>query len=147
MNCNVEGNGITSPMDATQLVSQVQFNGMTPLGTALDSKVASCLRIMAAEVALDDHSLQDITGKRLHRAACCHDSKEHRLPCAADCPCARAKQLVAQVIRPFFASQVQNRTLKKPVLCIVITDGAPWILLLQHEPACWSDAHKATYCR
>ena len=28
-----------------------------------------------------------------------------------------------QVIRPFLASQLQNRGLKKPILCIVITDG------------------------
>ena len=35
-----------------------------------------------------------------------------------------------QVIRPFLVSQVQNRGLKKPILCIVITDGRP------HRPLC-----------
>ena len=39
MNGNTEGNGITDPMSANNLVGQVQFNGMTPLGTALDNKV------------------------------------------------------------------------------------------------------------
>jgi hypothetical protein len=39
MNNNVEGNGIRDANAATNLVSQVQFNGMTPLGTNLDTKV------------------------------------------------------------------------------------------------------------
>jgi hypothetical protein len=39
MNNNVEGNGIRDANSAQQLISQVQFNGMTPLGTALESKV------------------------------------------------------------------------------------------------------------
>ena len=39
MNCPVEGNGVTSPQACQQLVQQVNFNGMTPLGTALDAKV------------------------------------------------------------------------------------------------------------
>ena len=39
MNSPVEGNGITSPQAAQQLLQQVNFNGMTPLGSALDAKV------------------------------------------------------------------------------------------------------------
>ena len=41
MNCPVEGNGVTSPQACQQLVQQVNFNGMTPLGTALDAKVTA----------------------------------------------------------------------------------------------------------
>lgn len=39
MNSSVEGNGIRSPEAAIALVQQIQFNGMTPLGTNLNSKV------------------------------------------------------------------------------------------------------------
>ena len=39
MNSNVEGNGIRDTVSAQNLVGQVQFNGMTPLGSALDAKV------------------------------------------------------------------------------------------------------------
>ena len=39
MNSNVCGDGITNPAAANNLISQVQFNGMTPLGTSLDNKV------------------------------------------------------------------------------------------------------------
>ncbi|DBB03577.1 TPA: hypothetical protein ACH3X3_010914 [Trebouxia sp. C0006] len=39
MNGHVEGNGIRDPMSANNLISQVQFTGMTPLGSSLDSKV------------------------------------------------------------------------------------------------------------
>lgn len=39
MNCNVQGNGIRDAVGATSLVGQVQFNGLTPLGTQLDQKV------------------------------------------------------------------------------------------------------------
>ncbi|MCJ1368417.1 hypothetical protein MMC16_007559 [Acarospora aff. strigata] len=39
MNGTVEGNGIRDPLSANNLIQQVNFTGMTPLGTALDSKV------------------------------------------------------------------------------------------------------------
>ncbi|KAK9799327.1 hypothetical protein WJX73_002748 [Symbiochloris irregularis] len=39
MNGSVEGNGIRDTVSAGNLVQQVQFNGMTPLGTSLDTKV------------------------------------------------------------------------------------------------------------
>ncbi|KAK4049947.1 hypothetical protein OIV83_003771 [Microbotryomycetes sp. JL201] len=39
MNSRIEGNNITSEAAATQLVNQVKFSGLTPLGTALDQKV------------------------------------------------------------------------------------------------------------
>lgn len=39
MNSRVEGNGINSEAAAMQLVNQVKFSGLTPLGTALDSKI------------------------------------------------------------------------------------------------------------
>ena len=53
MNSNVCGDGITNPGAANNLISQVQFNGMTPLGTSLDNKVpgimpASSLHATAA---------------------------------------------------------------------------------------------------
>lgn len=67
MNSNVEGNGIRDSVSAANLVQQVQFNGLTPLGTQLDAKV----------------------------------------------------------IRPFLAQGVQSRSLQKPILVIVITDGEP----------------------
>jgi len=67
MNCGVEGNGIRDTTSASNLVSQVQFNGLTPLGTNLNSKV----------------------------------------------------------IQPFLANAVQSRTLQKPILVIIITDGEP----------------------
>ena len=49
MNSNVEGNGITDPTTANNLIQQVQFNGMTPLGSSLDSKVSpsTCLATSA----------------------------------------------------------------------------------------------------
>ena len=39
MNSGLQGNGIRDAASAANLVAQVQFNGMTPLGTALDQKV------------------------------------------------------------------------------------------------------------
>ncbi|MCJ1305917.1 hypothetical protein MMC08_008734 [Hypocenomyce scalaris] len=39
MNGHVEGNGIRDAMTANNLIQQVQFTGMTPLGSSLDSKV------------------------------------------------------------------------------------------------------------
>ncbi|DBA80735.1 hypothetical protein WJX77_004806 [Trebouxia sp. C0004] len=39
MNGTTEGNGIRDSMSAGQLISQVNFNGMTPLGTNLNQKI------------------------------------------------------------------------------------------------------------
>lgn len=39
MNGHVEGNGIRDALTANNLIQQVQFTGMTPLGSSLDSKV------------------------------------------------------------------------------------------------------------
>ena len=39
MNGNAQGNGIRDAASVANLVSQVQFNGMTPLGSQLDQKV------------------------------------------------------------------------------------------------------------
>lgn len=39
MNSRVEGNGINSEAAAMQLINQVKFSGLTPLGTALDQKI------------------------------------------------------------------------------------------------------------
>ncbi|WVF65966.1 hypothetical protein IAT40_000704 [Kwoniella sp. CBS 6097] len=39
MNSRVEGNGITSEAQALQLVNQVKFSGLTPLGTSLWQKI------------------------------------------------------------------------------------------------------------
>lgn len=39
MNGQQQGNGIRDVASANQLISQVQFNGLTPLGTQLDQKV------------------------------------------------------------------------------------------------------------
>lgn len=39
MNSTVEGNGVRDAGAAAALVAQVQFNGLTPLGTNLDKKV------------------------------------------------------------------------------------------------------------
>lgn len=39
MNGHVEGNGIRDALSANNLIQQVQFTGMTPLGSSLDSKV------------------------------------------------------------------------------------------------------------
>lgn len=41
MNGQQQGNGIRDVASANQLISQVQFNGMTPLGTQLDQKVSN----------------------------------------------------------------------------------------------------------
>lgn len=35
----MQGNHITSEAQATQIVSQIRFSGLTPLGTSLDQKV------------------------------------------------------------------------------------------------------------
>lgn len=39
MNSDVQGNGIRTASEATQLVQQVRFSGITPLGTNLDRKI------------------------------------------------------------------------------------------------------------
>lgn len=39
MNSNAQGDHITTEAQATQLVSQVKFSGLTPLGTSLWNKV------------------------------------------------------------------------------------------------------------
>ena len=35
----IQGNHVTSEAQATQIVSQIRFSGLTPLGTSLDQKV------------------------------------------------------------------------------------------------------------
>ncbi|GAA6021962.1 hypothetical protein JCM10207_002620 [Rhodosporidiobolus poonsookiae] len=39
MNSKLEGNNITNEAQANQLIGQVRFSGLTPLGTALDQKI------------------------------------------------------------------------------------------------------------
>jgi hypothetical protein len=39
MNSRVEGNGINSEAAALNLLTQVRFSGLTPLGTQLDAKI------------------------------------------------------------------------------------------------------------
>jgi len=39
MNSRVEGNGLKTEQEANNLVSQVRFSGLTPLGTNLNNKV------------------------------------------------------------------------------------------------------------
>ncbi|PRQ70903.1 hypothetical protein AAT19DRAFT_10443 [Rhodotorula toruloides] len=39
MNSRIEGNNIRTEQEAVALVNQIKFSGLTPLGTALDSKV------------------------------------------------------------------------------------------------------------
>ncbi|GAA6040445.1 hypothetical protein JCM8097_004553 [Rhodosporidiobolus ruineniae] len=48
MNNRLEGNGIKSEAQAMQLINQVRFSGLTPLGTALDQKVLQPLVMHAA---------------------------------------------------------------------------------------------------
>jgi hypothetical protein len=67
MNSKVEGNNIRDSVTAASIAQQVNYNGLTPLGTQLDAKV----------------------------------------------------------VRPFVAGPVQSRSLQKPILVIVITDGEP----------------------
>ncbi|GAA5895573.1 hypothetical protein JCM5296_003752 [Sporobolomyces johnsonii] len=67
MNSRVEGNNIASEQQANQLISQVKFSGLTPLGTALDQKV----------------------------------------------------------LQPLVLGPARQGTLRKPVLIIAVTDGAP----------------------
>jgi len=67
MNNNTQGNGIRDSASAAALIQQINFSGMTPLGTNLMNKV----------------------------------------------------------IQPFLQGQLQQGTLQKPILVIVITDGEP----------------------
>ncbi|GAA5962305.1 hypothetical protein JCM8115_004288 [Rhodotorula mucilaginosa] len=67
MNSRVEGNGIKTEQEATSLISQIRFSGLTPLGTALDQKV----------------------------------------------------------LQPLLLGPARNNQLKKPLLIIAVTDGAP----------------------
>lgn len=39
MNSRIDGNNITGEAAAMQLISQVKFSGLTPLGTALQNKI------------------------------------------------------------------------------------------------------------
>ncbi|GAA6024040.1 hypothetical protein JCM10207_004498 [Rhodosporidiobolus poonsookiae] len=48
MNSRVEGNGIKTDADVMQLVNNVRFSGLTPLGTALDQKVLQPLILQPA---------------------------------------------------------------------------------------------------
>lgn len=48
MNSRVEGNGINSEAAAMQLINQVKFSGLTPLGTALDQKILQPLVLAPA---------------------------------------------------------------------------------------------------
>jgi len=62
-----QGNHLTSEAQATQLISQIKFSGLTPLGTSLDQKV----------------------------------------------------------LQPFLLGPARAGQLRKPLLTIVVTDGAP----------------------
>lgn len=67
LNGQIEGNHVNSEAQATQLVQQVKFSGLTPLGTALDQKI----------------------------------------------------------LQPMLLNPVRSQQLRKPLMIIVITDGAP----------------------
>ncbi|BGP20030.1 hypothetical protein JCM10213_000588 [Rhodosporidiobolus nylandii] len=67
MNSRTVGNGITSEAQANQLVGQIRFSGLTPLGTALDQKI----------------------------------------------------------LQPLLLGPARSGTLRKPLLVIAVTDGAP----------------------
>lgn len=49
MNSRVEGNGITSEAQALQLIQQIKFSGLTPLGTSLWQKVLQPLVLAPAQ--------------------------------------------------------------------------------------------------
>jgi hypothetical protein len=49
MNSNVEGNNINSEGAAMQLLQQVKFSGLTPLGTSLDRKILQPLLLGPAQ--------------------------------------------------------------------------------------------------
>lgn len=44
MNSRVDGNNINSEQAAMQLINQVKFSGLTPLGTALKQKILEVSR-------------------------------------------------------------------------------------------------------
>jgi hypothetical protein len=67
MNSKAVGNNITSEQQANQLISQVKFSGLTPLGTALDQKI----------------------------------------------------------LQPLVVGPARSNALRKPVLVVAVTDGAP----------------------
>lgn len=48
MNSNIQGDGITNEPQAMQLISQVRFSGLTPLGTSLYQKVLEPLVLRPA---------------------------------------------------------------------------------------------------
>ncbi|AAW46121.1 conserved hypothetical protein [Cryptococcus deneoformans JEC21] len=49
MNSRVEGNGITSEAQALQLIQQIKFSGLTPLGTSLWQKILQPLVLAPAQ--------------------------------------------------------------------------------------------------
>lgn len=49
MNSRVEGNGITSEPQALQLIQQIKFSGLTPLGTSLWQKILQPLVLGPAQ--------------------------------------------------------------------------------------------------
>ncbi|OWZ64065.1 hypothetical protein AYX15_04085 [Cryptococcus neoformans] len=49
MNSRVEGNGVTSEAQALQLIQQIKFSGLTPLGTSLWQKVLQPLILAPAQ--------------------------------------------------------------------------------------------------
>jgi hypothetical protein len=48
MNSNIEGNRVTTEQDVENLVAQVQFKGLTPMGTQLKNKVIEPLVMQPA---------------------------------------------------------------------------------------------------
>ena len=121
MNNNVEGNGIRDAGSAQQLISQVQFNGMT---------------CVPGPLCPDPHSLSLLLGTDpsppdlppCARAMCpplkCRTSTRVQLPGIARLrlmlcflihrPLGTA--LESKVIRPFLVSGLQKRDLQKPIL-------------------------------
>ena len=96
MNSGLQGNNIKDVAAAQNLVQQVRFSGMTPMGTQLDQKASA---LPAA--ALADRCL--FAARALPEGATGN---------------------LLQVMRPLLVGPVQSRALRKPLLVIVITDGA-----------------------
>lgn len=51
VSCSIEGNGIRDSAGAMDLISQVRFSGLTPLGTAMEQKILNPLVVRPAKAS------------------------------------------------------------------------------------------------
>jgi hypothetical protein len=140
MNCNVEGNGIRDAASASNLVSQVQFNGLVrhlacrtaqiylskmPFRPSVDFGCSKPERISAGKSLQRGQELLLLLLLVAVYGACASIMVDPKAPSQhvpkdsvlmGDVQTPLGTSLNAKVIQPFLASAVQSRSLQKPIL-------------------------------